>query len=698
MSRRLTISFVIHNVYGVGGTNRAVINLAGALARRNHDVEIVSVFRRLDQPMMAIHSRVALRPLVDMRADRPDRLDPDQWQRSSIVPAHEEFYNAYSQLTDARLARYFASSRRDVYIGTRPAINLAVARWAPNTAIKIAQEHQTHVTLPPTVRTAMQQAYAGLAAAVTVTQADAAAFVSHTPAPGLRIEAIPNSVPAPTLHSSQLVNPIIAAVGRLDSVKRYDLLIRAFAHVRSTQPDWQLRIYGGGAEAAQLRALIASLDLHDSVLLMGRTAHVEEEWAKASIAVSTSERESFGMSIVEAMRAGLPVVSTRAPVGPEEIITDGHDGFLVPVGDVDAIAQRMTELAVDSAMRWHIGRAALASSTRYDPDVVAQRYEDLLLDLAQHSRARAPKSVRSRVVALRRTVTPVLRGNPVGRAAKNLRGGDSMRVVARCAADGRVVLDVHDPSIRKRATIVQLVARKSKQVVILRPHTDPKTSEQTCDIPAAALAEDRWNVFLRFDDRRPQRVVYAGADTRPAVNTDLGASGPFSRVLPYETQDGFLALRAWHRRSHAECSHVQQRDDAIVIRGRAVWARAGIDLSTAYAERRSADRRRISGAILAAEHSGSFTVAFPVDELARVRLTRHDDWDLYLSAGSEVARIARLGDDVVERKSVFEYPAVSAELDTDALQVEDLPSPVVTVKPYLTITGDLAMFVHERES
>jgi hypothetical protein len=213
VSRRLSISLLIHNVYGVGGTNRAVINLAEALCRRHHEVEIVSVFRRLDQAMMAIDSGVALRALTDMRPDQPDRLDPAQWQRSSIVPAHEEFYNTYSQLTDARLAQYLASSRRDAYIGTRPAINLAVARWAPHGAVTIAQEHQTHVTLPLSVRAAMQQAYSSLGAAVTVTRSDAAAFATHTPVPGLRIEAIPNSVPAPALRASTLDIPIIAAVG-----------------------------------------------------------------------------------------------------------------------------------------------------------------------------------------------------------------------------------------------------------------------------------------------------------------------------------------------------------------------------------------------------------------------------------------------------------------------------------------------------
>lgn len=113
-------------------------------------------------------------------------------------------------------------------------------------------------------------------------------------------------------------------------MKRYDLLIEAFALVAAAHPDWRLRIYGKGEEQARLRQLIEDLGLSDHAFLMGAAAPMEAEWVKGSIGATAANFEPFGMTIVEAMRCGLPVVSTDCPYGPGEIIEDGTDGLPSP--------------------------------------------------------------------------------------------------------------------------------------------------------------------------------------------------------------------------------------------------------------------------------------------------------------------------------------------------------------------------------
>ncbi|NED93547.1 glycosyltransferase family 4 protein, partial [Streptomyces sp. SID11233] len=89
--------------------------------------------------------------------------------------------------------------------------------------------------------------------------------------------------------------------------------------------------YGTGKQETKLRRLVHELGLYNHVFLMGPAHPIEAEWVKGSVAAVTSSLESFGMTIVEAMRCGLPVVSSDAPHGPGEIIDDGVNGRLVPV-------------------------------------------------------------------------------------------------------------------------------------------------------------------------------------------------------------------------------------------------------------------------------------------------------------------------------------------------------------------------------
>lgn len=174
---------------------------------------------------------------------------------------------------------------------------------------------------------------------------------------------------------------MVVAAGRLVPVKRFDLLIEAFALVAAERPDWTLRIYGKGEERERLRGLIDRLGLYNNVFLMGAVTPMEAEWVKGSIGAATSSFEPFGMTIVEAMRCGLPVVSTDCAYGPGEIISPGEDGRLVPVGNREALAGALLDLVRDDELRRRMGRAALENSQRYALAPVVAQAEGLFEEL-----------------------------------------------------------------------------------------------------------------------------------------------------------------------------------------------------------------------------------------------------------------------------------------------------------------------------
>lgn len=382
----MQISFLIHNAYGIGGTIRTTYNLANTLAEQ-HDVEIVSVFRHREEPVFAPDQRIRLRHLVDLRKDSAgyERDLPEMKQPARVFPSGEGRYAQYSALTDRKIAEHLRSVDADVVVGTRPGLNVHLARQTRRGPLRVGQEHLTLDTHSVSLRRQLGSVYPRLDALTTTTEADARAYRAGMRLPGVRIEAMPNPVPAPGVAPADSSAKWVVAAGRLAPVKRYDLLIKAFDKVRAERPDWRLRIYGGGKQKDKLRRLIDQLGLYNHVFLMGPANPIEPEWAKGSVAAVTSTFESFGMTIVEAMRCGLPVVSTDCPHGPGEIIDNGVDGRLVEVGNIDAIAGGLLELINNDTLRRQMAARALAQSERFDPARIAERYEHLFGSLTGRS-------------------------------------------------------------------------------------------------------------------------------------------------------------------------------------------------------------------------------------------------------------------------------------------------------------------------
>ena len=176
---------------------------------------------------------------------------------------------------------------------------------------------------------------------------------------------------------SSLNSKRVIAAGRLAAEKNFSSLIRAFRMVADRHPDWILEIYGDGCERAALQQLTDSLNLTENVYLRGETAHIQEKLLDASVFVLSSAFEGFGLVIIEAMSCGLPVVSYDCPCGPKNIITDGVDGFLVPTGDEQMLAEKMCCLIENPDKRAEMGAAALVKSENYGMDKIIPMWQQL---------------------------------------------------------------------------------------------------------------------------------------------------------------------------------------------------------------------------------------------------------------------------------------------------------------------------------
>jgi glycosyltransferase involved in cell wall biosynthesis len=153
------------------------------------------------------------------------------------------------------------------------------------------------------------------------------------------------SDPTPAAAGIPAEAPLAVAVGRLIAQKDHATLLRGFAVVRAEVPQARLAVLGSGPLEAETRRLASELGLDDAVTLPGRT-DIRDWLERADVFVHTSRWEGFGIVLLEAMLASLPVVATRISAVPE-IVADGETGILAEAGDVNAVANAVGELLDD---------------------------------------------------------------------------------------------------------------------------------------------------------------------------------------------------------------------------------------------------------------------------------------------------------------------------------------------------------------
>lgn len=178
---------------------------------------------------------------------------------------------------------------------------------------------------------------------------------------------------------------VIINVAGLSDVKNQGMLIKAFAQVKKTIKEARLRIVGEGEERVKLEGLIHDLKLEDCVELMGVRDDVEQLLAQADIFVLSSKKEGMPLSILEALAAGLPVISTDVG-GARDVVKDGENGYIVPVDNIQAMSDRIKLLALDKAKRIEISQINRKYAENFDLLIMAEKYEELYYKVLEENK------------------------------------------------------------------------------------------------------------------------------------------------------------------------------------------------------------------------------------------------------------------------------------------------------------------------
>lgn len=335
MNQRQNKIVIVAPCLAMGGIERAAVNTANGLEQLGDKVGFLSLFKKelffkindgieLIEPNGINQTKLSLFKSVLWIRKEVKRWDPNQ------ILVFNKFYGAIVALSLLGTKyQYFLSERSSpLFIWKQPmrAINSIAFTIKPPKGV--------------------------------IAQTEIAASYQRKYFKKSKVVVIPNSVREVELYPEIKREKIILAVGRLnDYLKGFDLLLEAMALIKNK--DWELHIAGGDEDGVTLKKQASELGIAHRIKFLGKVKDIDKYYASAGIFVIPSRSEGFPNALAEAMAAGCCCVAFDFIAGPRDIIDQNNNGLIVPEANVDALANAIDDLVIDSEKREFLGKNAL---------------------------------------------------------------------------------------------------------------------------------------------------------------------------------------------------------------------------------------------------------------------------------------------------------------------------------------------------
>lgn len=354
------ICFIVGNLNNSGGTERVCSIVANELSSIGYDISILSVVEGT-KPFFSLNEEIDV-----------ESLFPISGRTLYRTPAI--IYKLRNYLKKESIDTLIVVETISVLF-TLPAIQgLSI--------MHICWEHLNFKNdLGKTGRRLARQLAARYCdAVVTLTERDRLYWLEGAKCKAHMI-SIPNPSPfAPQEYFKQDDSKTVLAVGRLTSIKGFDLLIQSWVKVSDAYPDWNLTIVGEGEDREKLQTLINTENLSKSIKLVGNSNNIEYYYKNSDIFCLSSRFEGFPMVLLEALSFGLPVVSFDCDTGPAEILED-TGAVLVPPNNIDLLADALIDLIDNEEQRKNISLKSKEKSKEYQAETIIKQWDKLLCSL-----------------------------------------------------------------------------------------------------------------------------------------------------------------------------------------------------------------------------------------------------------------------------------------------------------------------------
>lgn len=379
-----SITFLMHNIYSMGGTVKAVTQLANVLAVKGHKVEIISVFKGSKAPYFKLHQDIEVKALVDYNLKPHNLVDIlmnrlRKWTpflKPQLITQNEPGLSQFSSHVEKKIVHAIQHVETDVLVGTRASYNLLLADYAPDHVLTVGMEHMNWEAYTKSNQQEIKSAYERLNRITVLTDADRKAFKSIIDTP---VYVVPNMMNEPRIEIPK--KPQIIAAGRLEYEKGFDLLLRSVEMIQDSlrEMNFTVHIYGDGQQKHDLEEFISQHQLKDIVQLHPATLHLPLRLAESMITVVPSRNEGFGLVILEAMNQGSIVISFKGNTGPETLIQSNQNGFLAEYQNISSLSEHILNvMSAPPSEQGKIIENAFATVETYSADSVYQDFAKAL--------------------------------------------------------------------------------------------------------------------------------------------------------------------------------------------------------------------------------------------------------------------------------------------------------------------------------
>lgn len=360
----MEIVFVIFNL-GTGGAERAVTGLANFYAKK-HNVTIITLVKA--KSFYPLDKNVNLKHCLN-----------DTVEQTNLIKSIKN-----GVLRWKRLVNHLKEIKPDVVISFMHTSNIYAiwaCKWLGIPCIISERANHAIDQLPKTHEFIRNLSYPYCSRLIVQTKGNLEYYSNILPK--IKIKIIPNAVAQDLKTKRSKIyrtdNKVILNVGSFKNGKAQDILIRSFSLLPKNH--WNLVFLGNGYNLEKFRNLALELNIIDRVSFEGAQKDVASYYNTAGMFVFTSEHEGFPNALLEALYFGIPAISTNCPHGPADIIADGQNGFLVPVGGIELLANKIEVLMNDEILRQKFSENSLESTKKYEIEQIAEEWMQLINEL-----------------------------------------------------------------------------------------------------------------------------------------------------------------------------------------------------------------------------------------------------------------------------------------------------------------------------